>query len=96
MQDKLPEEEVLRCLDTDESTGLTEEEAVRRLKVYGPNLVVDHPQVAPFFTISGQCCAGCVNWVSAPAMGNCGEGGRSVGWRRLESVSGPGETPDLF
>ncbi|CAO2169581.1 unnamed protein product [Urochloa humidicola] len=43
--DKLPEDELMRRLGTDEATGLTEEEAARRLKVCGPNLVVHHPQV---------------------------------------------------
>jgi Ca2+-transporting ATPase len=39
-------EDVVARLGTDEATGLTEEEAARRLKLYGPNLVVaHHPQV---------------------------------------------------
>ncbi|KAL6661227.1 hypothetical protein ACP70R_000611 [Stipagrostis hirtigluma subsp. patula] len=44
--DKLAQEEVLRRLGTDETTGLTEEEAARRLQVYGPNFVVHRPQHA--------------------------------------------------
>ncbi|KAL6646119.1 hypothetical protein ACP70R_017727 [Stipagrostis hirtigluma subsp. patula] len=43
--DKLADEEVLRRLGTDEATGLTEEEAARRLKAYGPNIVVHRPKV---------------------------------------------------
>ena len=47
---KLSDEYVLRRLGTDEENGLTEEEAARRLKLYGPNLVVDHLlQVRSFF-----------------------------------------------
>uniref|UniRef100_A0A0E0BJ58 Uncharacterized protein n=1 Tax=Oryza glumipatula TaxID=40148 RepID=A0A0E0BJ58_9ORYZ len=36
-------EDVVARLGTDEATGLTREEAARRLKLYGPNLVADHP-----------------------------------------------------
>uniref|UniRef100_A0A0E0F5V0 Uncharacterized protein n=1 Tax=Oryza meridionalis TaxID=40149 RepID=A0A0E0F5V0_9ORYZ len=36
-------EDVVARLATDEATGLTREEAARRLKLYGPNLVADHP-----------------------------------------------------
>jgi hypothetical protein len=38
-------EDVVARLGTDEATGLTGEEAARRLKLYGPNLVADHPLV---------------------------------------------------
>jgi hypothetical protein len=46
---KLADADVLRRLCTDEATGLTEEEAARRLKLYGPNLVVNHLQVRQLF-----------------------------------------------
>uniref|UniRef100_A0A0D9XS60 Cation-transporting P-type ATPase N-terminal domain-containing protein n=1 Tax=Leersia perrieri TaxID=77586 RepID=A0A0D9XS60_9ORYZ len=36
------DDDVLGRLGTDESTGLTEEEAARRLKAYGPNIVLHH------------------------------------------------------
>lgn len=49
-------EDVVARLGTDEATGLTEEEAARRLKLYGPNLVVaHHPQVGGKLLATLKC-----------------------------------------
>jgi hypothetical protein len=45
VQETVEEEEVLRRLGTGEKAGLTAEEAARRLRVHGPNVVSRSHQV---------------------------------------------------
>ncbi|NPA27266.1 MAG: cation-translocating P-type ATPase [Chloroflexi bacterium] len=45
---RLPVEEVLRLLETNPETGLSEEEAQRRLAIYGPNQLVERGPESPW------------------------------------------------
>ena len=75
---KLTDEDVLRRLGTDEATGLTEEEAARRLKLYGPNLVVHHLQVRSLsLALIGRRCGGW-DWLAGWA------GDAGLGWFVVE------------
>nr|ABA93805.1 E1-E2 ATPase family protein [Oryza sativa Japonica Group] len=55
-------EDVVARLGTDEATGLTGEEAARLLKLYGPNLVADHPLAGGRLLATLKCILLLLGW----------------------------------
>ena len=50
----MPEADVVDILESDVRDGITEDEAARRRKVYGPNIIEPHQRSATFFILVDQ------------------------------------------